>query len=133
MAGTLLPTTVHGIFSEPADTDTLGRELAGGAWHWRTDLALALVRWRTGRHRNALWKSLVLPAGGVALAWLLLMTLWLPLERGRLGGLARPARLGLVCVLGVPLAIAGSGILLNLLGWPALTDIVLHPARFPAA
>ena len=40
---------------------------------------MALVRWRTGRHRDALWKSLVLPAGGVALAWLLLMTLWLPL------------------------------------------------------
>jgi 4-amino-4-deoxy-L-arabinose transferase-like glycosyltransferase len=40
---------------------------------------LALVRWRTGRHRHALWKSLVLPAGGVALNWLLLMTLWLPL------------------------------------------------------
>jgi hypothetical protein len=40
---------------------------------------LALVRWRTGRHQAALWKSLVLPAGGVALAWLLLMTLWLPL------------------------------------------------------
>ncbi len=40
---------------------------------------LALVRWRTGRHQPALWKSLVLPAGGVALAWLLLMTLWLPL------------------------------------------------------
>jgi hypothetical protein len=40
---------------------------------------LALVRWRTGRHQQALWKSLVLPAGGVALAWLLLTTLWLPL------------------------------------------------------
>lgn len=40
---------------------------------------LGLVRWRTGRHRAALWKSLVLPAGGVALAWLLLTTLWLPL------------------------------------------------------
>lgn len=40
---------------------------------------MALVRWRTGRHRSALWKSLVLPAGGVALAWLLLTTLWLPL------------------------------------------------------
>ena len=38
-----------------------------------------LVRWRTGRHRHPLWKSLVLPAGGVALCWLLLMTLWLPL------------------------------------------------------
>ena len=38
-----------------------------------------LVRWRTGRHRAAIWKSLVLPAGGVVLCWLLLMTLWLPL------------------------------------------------------
>ena len=37
------------------------------------------MRWRTGRHRHPLWKSLVLPAGGVALCWLLLMTLWLPL------------------------------------------------------
>jgi 4-amino-4-deoxy-L-arabinose transferase-like glycosyltransferase len=42
------------------------------AWLW-------LVRWRTGRHRHPLWKSLVLPASGVALCWLLLMTLWLPL------------------------------------------------------
>ena len=40
---------------------------------------LALVRWRTGRHQQAIWKSLVIPAGGVALCWLLLMTLWLPL------------------------------------------------------
>lgn len=42
------------------------------AWLW-------LVHWRTGRARHPLWKSLVLPAGGVALCWLLLMTLWLPL------------------------------------------------------
>jgi 4-amino-4-deoxy-L-arabinose transferase-like glycosyltransferase len=42
------------------------------AWLW-------LVRWRTGRHRHALWKSMVLPAAGVALNWLLLMSLWLPL------------------------------------------------------
>jgi 4-amino-4-deoxy-L-arabinose transferase-like glycosyltransferase len=46
--------------------------LAGtAAWVW-------LVRWRTARHRAALWKSLVLPAGGVALTWLLVMTLLLP-------------------------------------------------------
>ena len=43
-----------------------------------TVLWIALVRWRTGRQRHAMWKSLVLPAGGVALCWLLLMTLWLP-------------------------------------------------------
>ena len=39
----------------------------------------ALVAWRAGRHRAALWKSMVLPAGGAGLGWLLLMTLWLPL------------------------------------------------------
>jgi 4-amino-4-deoxy-L-arabinose transferase-like glycosyltransferase len=41
-------------------------------WAW-------LVQWRVGRHRAAIWKSLVLPAGGAALCWLLLMTLWMPL------------------------------------------------------
>jgi 4-amino-4-deoxy-L-arabinose transferase-like glycosyltransferase len=41
-------------------------------WAW-------LVQWRVGRHRAAIWKSLVLPAGGSALCWLLLMTLWMPL------------------------------------------------------
>ncbi|MFZ2987490.1 hypothetical protein [Ideonella sp.] len=39
---------------------------------------VALVRWRTSRHRHPLWKSLVLPASGVALSWLLTMTLLLP-------------------------------------------------------
>ncbi len=42
------------------------------AWGW-------LVKWRTSAQRAALWKSLVLPAGGITLSWLLLMTLWLPL------------------------------------------------------
>jgi len=41
------------------------------AWAW-------LVKWRIGRHRSVIWKSLVLPAGGAALCWLLVMTLWLP-------------------------------------------------------
>jgi 4-amino-4-deoxy-L-arabinose transferase-like glycosyltransferase len=40
---------------------------------------LYLVVWRVGRHRTAMWKSMVLPAGGTALCWLLLMTLWLPI------------------------------------------------------
>ena len=39
----------------------------------------AVLRWRTGRHRAAIWKALVLPAAGTTLCWLLLMTLWLPL------------------------------------------------------
>ena len=42
------------------------------AWTW-------LVKWRAAGHRAAIWKSLVLPAGGATLCWLLLMTLWLPL------------------------------------------------------
>lgn len=46
--------------------------VATGAWIW-------LVAWRAGKHRSALWKSLVLPAAGSTLCWLLLMTLWLPL------------------------------------------------------
>jgi hypothetical protein len=39
----------------------------------------ALVGWRAKRHRAAIWKSLVLPAAGATLSWLLLMTLWMPL------------------------------------------------------
>lgn len=39
---------------------------------------VALAQWRTARHRPALWKSLVLPAGGTTLCWLLLATLWMP-------------------------------------------------------
>lgn len=38
-----------------------------------------LVWWRASRNRAPIWKSLVLPAGGAALGWVLLMTLWLPL------------------------------------------------------
>ena len=40
---------------------------------------IGLIRWRIGRHRTALWKSLALPAGGAVTCWVLLMTLWLPL------------------------------------------------------
>jgi hypothetical protein len=38
-----------------------------------------LVYWRLGKHRPAIWMSMVLPAGGAALCWALLMSLWLPL------------------------------------------------------
>ncbi len=40
---------------------------------------IGLVVWRAGRHRQVIWKSLVLPAGGATLSWLLAMTLWMPL------------------------------------------------------
>ncbi|WP_428425219.1 hypothetical protein [Methylibium sp.] len=58
----------------------------GGSFSWFALVAAAagtlawllLVHWRTGRHRPVLWKSLVLPAGGLSLCWLLAMTLLLP-------------------------------------------------------
>jgi hypothetical protein len=54
------------------------------AWTFLVALAAsaswcALVWWRASRNRAPIWKSLVLPAGGATLGWLLLMTLWLPL------------------------------------------------------
>ncbi len=64
----LAPGFVHGFLIAPF----LIAICASVAWAW-------LVNWRAGRHRAAIWKSLVLPAGGAALCWLLLMTLWLPL------------------------------------------------------
>ena len=41
------------------------------AWIW-------LVKWRTGRNRHPIWKSMVLPAGGVTLCLVLVMTVLLP-------------------------------------------------------
>lgn len=59
-------------FSAPFDPFALLLGIAGTvAW-------VLLVRWRTSRQRSALWRSLVLPAGGTVVIWLLLMTLWLP-------------------------------------------------------
>ena len=51
---------------------TLVALLATGIW-------LQLIRWRTRSVVPALWKSLVLSAGGSTWCWLLLTTLWLPL------------------------------------------------------
>jgi len=64
--------------------------LATLAWGW-------LVKWRVGRHRQAVWKSLVLPGCGAALCWLLLMTLWMPLLNysQSYGALVHAARLKL--------------------------------------
>lgn len=64
----LVPGFEHS-FSMPAFLVAL---CASVVWAW-------LVKWRVGRHQAAIWKSVVLPAGGAALNWLLLMSLWLPL------------------------------------------------------
>lgn len=61
--------------------------LASAAW-------VALVRWRTARNQHALWKSLVLPAGGVALCWLLAMSILLPFADYARSDKALVARLG---------------------------------------
>nr|WP_217704223.1 hypothetical protein [Schlegelella koreensis] len=61
-------------FSAPALLFALAATLA-----W-----VGLVAWRAGRQRHPLWKSMVLPAGGVALCWTLVMTLLLaPLDNAR--------------------------------------------------
>ena len=56
------------VFSAPAFVLALA---ATAIWVW-------LVRWRVDRHRAAIWKSMVLPAGGTVLCWFLLMTLGMP-------------------------------------------------------
>lgn len=61
-----------GRYQAPFDALALLVALAGTlAW-------LLLVRWRTARRPAALWRSLVLPAGGTVVVWLLIMTLILP-------------------------------------------------------
>ena len=76
-----------GVPSQPAaNVERLAPGFEPSFSFWELVLALlatlawaALVHWRVGRHRAALWKSLALPAGGAALCWMLLMTLWMPL------------------------------------------------------
>lgn len=46
---------------------------------------LGVIAWRVGRHRPALWKSLVLSSSGFTLCWVLLMTLWLPMLNHGMG------------------------------------------------
>ncbi len=58
-----------------AEFETVAFVVAAGA----TLLWLRVVVWRLGKHPPVIWKSLVLPATGGVLCWLLLMTLWLPL------------------------------------------------------
>jgi 4-amino-4-deoxy-L-arabinose transferase-like glycosyltransferase len=64
----LFPGFVHHF----SPTTLVIASIASIAWAW-------LVFWRVGKHRAAIWKSVILPAGGAALCWLLLLTLWLPM------------------------------------------------------
>lgn len=61
------------LFTPTLSLIALALALFGTAvWIW-------LMAWRLGKHRPAIWMSMVLPASGAVLCWTLLMTLWLPL------------------------------------------------------
>ena len=74
--------------SSASITRTVSRKLQGYdlPFEWLPFLAaiavsigwLGLVRWRTKRLQPAIWKSMILPAGGVLLCWTLATTLWMP-------------------------------------------------------
>lgn len=93
---------------------------------------LLLVRWRTSAQRPALWRSLVLPAGGTTVVWLLMMTLWLPAfdyarSNRELLGLLRTA------LPAAPTCVAAPGQALSLLatvqaqgGWQVRADTPLE-------
>lgn len=105
-------------FEAPFHTGTL--LLAVGA----TAGWLALIRWRTAREPHPLWKSMVLPAGGVALCWLLLMTLWLPLL-----DFARSSRPGIASVkqwVGAPSCVAARGMSPAMVAsWEVMTGLTI--------
>ena len=44
-----------------------------------TGIWCKLIIWRLGRNPRFVWKSLILPATGALMCWVLLMTLWMPL------------------------------------------------------
>jgi 4-amino-4-deoxy-L-arabinose transferase-like glycosyltransferase len=44
-----------------------------------TGIWFKLMMWRLGRNPRFIWKSLILPATGALMCWVLLMTLWMPL------------------------------------------------------
>ncbi|NIC40083.1 hypothetical protein [Aquabacterium sp. A08] len=108
---------------------------------------LGVLAWRIGRHRPALWKSLVLSASGSTLCWLLLMTLWLPLLNFGLGQAPISRRIAAVTPPGACVLVHGldaaqiTGLQhhggLPLRRWqpssPDATDcprLVLHPAAY---
>lgn len=95
---------------------------------------LLLVRWRTSAQRPALWRSLVLPAGGTVTVWMLLMTLWLPpldLARSNRSLVAAlhtvlPAEVDCVALPGQNLSLVAS---LNTAGWAVEADRPLAASR----
>ena len=88
------------------------RLLMIGAW-------LGALAWRLGRYRPALWKGLVLSAGGSTLCWLLLTTLWLPALNYGLGQAPISRRIA-------ALTPAGSCVLVHGLNASQITGLQYH-------
>ena len=66
-----LPAAVRDLTGAPNLYDVVIGVLVSLAW-------ISLVVWRIRRGKPALWRPVVLSAGGLTLVWVLLMTLWLP-------------------------------------------------------
>ncbi len=80
---------------------------------------LGVMRWRVGKHKPALWKSLVLSASGITLCWLLLMTLWLPLLNHGMGLASMSRRIAAHVPAGACVAVQG-------LNAPQITGLMYH-------
>ncbi len=65
-----------GFASDTIALQTAAGMLASLAW-------LALVWWRASRHPRAIWRPMALSSGGLLLAWVLLVVLWLPAYNAR--------------------------------------------------
>ena len=91
-----------GFASDMAALQTLAGLIASVAW-------LALVWWRASQRPRAIWRPMALSSGGLLLAWVLLIVLWLPAYNARVSyrGVATDlaAALGRTdgCVRGEPL------------------------------
>ncbi len=109
---------------------------------------VGVMRWRVGKHKPALWKSLALSASGITLCWLLLMTLWLPLLNHGMGLASMSRRIAAHVPAGACVAVHGlnapqitglmyhGGLQLQRLGHPTIlakegcTRLVISPAAF---
>jgi len=106
-----------GVPTKPAATVTKLFPTFEPAFSWVSFIPALLVTlgwigimvWRIGRHRPALWKSLVLSASGSTLCWVLLMTLWLPLLNHGMGQAPISQRVAAVTPAGSCVAVHGLG------------------------
>ena len=91
-----------GFTSNTTGLQTAAGLIASLAW-------LALVWWRAARRPRAIWRPMALSSGGLLLAWVLMIVLWLPVYDARVSyrgvavELARVLGSGNECIRGEPL------------------------------